>query len=127
MRPPIRPVLANALRCLCPNCRQGSVFRAWPNRVWRQCPVCALPYYRESGYYLAGMIFTYVATAVVLLAAYLASLLLPDVKALSENEKFALWSLFAIFLTILFVRPAYSLWLSLDFWIDPWRPGEQHH
>jgi uncharacterized protein (DUF983 family) len=127
MRPPIRPVLANALRCRCPNCRQGSVFRGWPNRVWTRCPVCALPYYRESGYYLAGMIFTYIATAVVLLAAYLISLLLPDIKALSENEKFALWSIFAIFLTVLFVRPAYSLWLSLDFWIDPWHPGEQHH
>jgi hypothetical protein len=73
------------------------------------------------------MIFTYIATAVVLLAAYLVSLLLPDIKTLSENEKFALWSVFAVLLTILFVRPAYSLWLSLDFWIDPWRPGEQHH
>ena len=89
------------------------------------CPVCDLSFFRESGYYLAGMIFTYIATASVLLTAYLISLLLPDFKALSENERFALWSLFAIFLTLLFVRPAYSLWLSLDFWIDPWCPGEQ--
>jgi hypothetical protein len=22
------------------------------------------------------------------------------------------------------MRPSYSLWLSLDFWIDPWQPDE---
>ena len=125
MRPPIGPAIANALRCRCPHCRQGSIFRGWPNKVRPRCPVCDLSFFRESGYYLAGMIFTYIATASVLLTAYLISLLLPDFKALSENERFALWSLFAIFLTLLFVRPAYSLWLSLDFWIDPWCPGEQ--
>src|SRR5665213_845817 len=127
MRPPIRPAIANALRCRCPNCRQGGVFRAWPNRVWAHCPVCGLSFFRESGYYLAGMIFTYIATAFVLLAAYLLSLLLPQLTTLSENAKFALWSLFAILLTILFVRPAYSFWLSLDFWIDPWLPGKPSH
>jgi hypothetical protein len=71
------------------------------------------------------MILTYAATAGVLIPTYLISLLLPDMKAVTENERFALWSLFAIFLTLIFVRPAYSLWLSLDFWIDPWHPGEQ--
>jgi len=52
---------------------------------------------------------------------------LPQLTTLSENAKFALWSLFAILLTILFVRPAYSFWLSLDFWIDPWLPGKPSH
>ena len=125
MRPPIRAALSNALQCRCPNCREGAVFRGWPNRVWPRCPVCGLSYFRESGYYLAGMILTYAATAGVLIPAYLISLLLPDMKAVTENERFALWSLFAICLTLIFVRPAYSLWLSLDFWIDPWHPGEQ--
>lgn len=71
------------------------------------------------------MILTYAATAGVLIPAYLFSLLLPDVKGVTENERFALWSLFAILMTLMFVRPAYSLWLSLDFWIDPWDTGEQ--
>ena len=58
---------------------------------------------------------------------YLATLLLPGVPAvtaLSDNEKFVFWLLFTILLSLLFVRPAYSLWLALDFWVEPWTPEE---
>jgi hypothetical protein len=70
------------------------------------------------------MIITYILTAFILLAVYLASLLFPAVSILSENFKFAFWAGLAIFLTLMLMRPAYSLWLSLDFWIDPWQPDE---
>jgi hypothetical protein len=68
------------------------------------------------------MIITYILTAFILLAAYLLSLLLPAARILSENFKFAFWACLAVFLTLMLMRPAYSLWLSLDFWIDPWQP-----
>ena len=71
------------------------------------------------------MIITYMLTAFILLAAYLASLLLPGAGALSENSKFIFWICLAVLLTLVLVRPSYSLWLSLDFWIDPWQPREQ--
>ncbi len=70
------------------------------------------------------MIITFALTAIALIAVYLFLLLLPDFKILSENVKFALWVIFAILLTFGFVRHSYSLWLSLDFWIDPWKPDE---
>jgi hypothetical protein len=70
------------------------------------------------------MIITYVLTAFILLAVYIGSLLVPAVGALSENIKFGFWALLAISLTVVLMRPAYSLWLSLDFWIDPWQPDE---
>ena len=117
-------VLLNALHCRCPNCRQGRVFRGWPNRVLPRCPACGLSYFRESGYYLGGMIITYILTAFIVLAVYLVSLALPGARSLSENFAFAFWACLAISLTLLLMRPAYSLWLSLDFWIDPWQPGE---
>jgi hypothetical protein len=71
------------------------------------------------------MIITYMLTAFILLAAYLLSLLFPRAGAFSENFQFVFWASFAVLLTLVLVRPAYSLWLSLDFWIDPWEPGEQ--
>jgi uncharacterized protein (DUF983 family) len=123
-RPNFSKVLLNALYCRCPNCRQGRVFRGWPNRVLPRCPQCGLSYFRESGYYLGGMIITYIMTAFIVLAVYLVSLALPGARTLSENFAFAFWACFAISLTLLLMRPAYSLWLSLDFWIDPWPPGE---
>jgi uncharacterized protein (DUF983 family) len=124
MRPPLREVLTTGLRCRCPYCRQGRIFRGWPNRVLPQCPVCGLHYFRESGYFMGGMIITYVMTAFILLGAYLISLLIPGVRMISENAKFVFWIVLAILLTLILVRPAYSLWLSLDFWIDPWEPNE---
>lgn len=71
------------------------------------------------------MIITYILTAFILLGAYLVSLLFPGAGAFSENLKFVFWASLAVLLTLALVRPAYSLWLSLDFWIDPWRPGEE--
>ncbi len=124
MRPPFRHALASAWQCRCPNCRQGSLFDGWFNKMLPQCPHCGLSYFRESGYYVGGMIITFALTAFVLIAVYLFLLLLPDAKVLSENTKFALWIVFAILLTVAFVRLSYSLWLSLDFWIDPWRPDD---
>jgi uncharacterized protein (DUF983 family) len=123
-RPSFRQLLLNALHCRCPNCRRGRIFRGWPNRVLRRCPDCGLSYFRESGYFLGGMIITYILTAFILLAVYLVSLLVPAVGILSENLKFAFWACLAISLTLVLMRPAYSLWLSLDFWIDPWQPNE---
>jgi uncharacterized protein (DUF983 family) len=124
VRPPLPQVLVNALRCRCPNCRKGRVFRGWFNQVLPRCPQCGLSYFRESGYYIGGMIITYIMTAFAVLAVFLISLLLPKVRGLSENMGFAGWMVFALLLVLAFVRPCYSLWLSLDFWISPWQPGE---
>jgi uncharacterized protein (DUF983 family) len=122
VKPPVLPALKNALRLRCPRCRKGAIFANWLNKVLPQCPVCGLPYHREPGYYLGGMIVTYVFTSFTLLAAYLFSLLLPELAFLSENDKLAVWIAAAIVATMLFVRPSYSLWLSADFWITPWEP-----
>jgi uncharacterized protein (DUF983 family) len=122
VRPALGPVLLNAVRLRCPNCRKGPVFRGWPNRVLRRCPICGLSYFRESGYYLGGMILTYVFTAFALIATFLFTLVVPIPLQLSQGLLFALWVSYAVLLTLLFVRPAYSLWLSVDFWIGPWQP-----
>jgi hypothetical protein len=86
-----------------------------------RCRVCGLSYFRESGYYVGGMIFTYALTAGVLLSVYLVLLLFPDSKAISENWQIGLWGVSAFVLSIVLSRPAYSLWLSVDYWLEPWR------
>jgi len=123
-RPNFPKLLLNALHCRCPNCRQGRIFRGWPTRVLPRCPHCGLSYFRESGYYLGGMIITYILTAFIVVALYLVSLLLPGVSHFSENFTYAFWAILAISLTLVLMRPAYSLWLSLDFLIDPWVPDQ---
>jgi uncharacterized protein (DUF983 family) len=120
-RPPFSLALRDALRYRCPHCHEGRIFVRWPNKMLPRCAVCGLSYFRESGYYVGGMIFTYGLTAGVLLAVYLVLLLFPDSKSLSDNERIALWMVAAFILSIVLSRPAYSLWLSVDYWVEPWR------
>jgi uncharacterized protein (DUF983 family) len=122
MRPPFRRALATALRQRCPNCREGVLFSNWLNKVLPRCPVCGLPYHPESGFYLGGMIITYIFTAAITLPVYLFALLLPADSFLTRHPTF-FWVGLAVLSAFGFVRPAYSLWLSLNFWVDPWEPG----
>lgn len=122
MRPPLRRVLGRALRWRCPHCGQGPIFGGWLNKVLPRCPHCGLSYFREAGYYVGGMIITYLLTIILVVAVYLLTLLLPDVTYLSENVKFGLWLGFGALVAVLLVRHSYSLWLALDFWIEPWEP-----
>ena len=125
MRPPFASVLVNAWRCRCPRCRQGRLFRAWPNQVLPRCPVCTLPYFREPGYFVGGMVITYIlAMLVIVLVSLVLFFLMPDRGWLTENQKIAAWFVFSIGLTVGLLRFAYSLWISLDYWIEPWAPGE---
>lgn len=121
-RQPFGDMLRTALRRRCPNCRVGPIFQRWPNKMLQSCPQCGLSYFREQGYFIGGMIFTYGLTAAVLLAAFLIGLLLPDLTALSHMAQFALWVAFGIPVMLLLMPFGYSLWLNLDFWLEPWRP-----
>jgi len=114
-------MLSSALRCRCPRCHEGALFRAWPNRVLPRCPVCSLNYFREEGYFVGGMVVTYIlAMAVIAVVSLIVFFLLPEKGWFSENQKMALWFASAILLTLLFLRRSYSLWISLDYWIEPW-------
>jgi uncharacterized protein (DUF983 family) len=86
----------------------------------RACSACALPYFRESGYYMGAMILNYGVTAAIILLLYLLSLVVPDVLQLSSNLRMTLWMTFAIALSLLLMRFSYSMWLSYDYWLEPW-------
>ncbi len=122
MRPPLGRVLGSALRWRCPHCGQGPIFGGLLNKVLPRCPRCGLSYFRESGYYVGGMIINYVLTVILVVAVYLLLLLLPDAAHLSWNAKYGLWLGFGILVAVCLVRHSYSLWLALDFWIEPWEP-----
>jgi len=101
------------------------LFAGWPNKVLPRCGECGLSYYRESGYYVGGMVMTYIMSVAVLAAVSLVVFfLLPDTGLFSENTKMVIWFAAAILVTLGFLRRSYSLWISLDYWIEPWEPGE---
>jgi len=118
-------MLLGAWRCRCPRCHQGALFERWPNKVLPRCAQCGLSYFRESGYYVGGMVVTYILSMAVLgVVSLVVFFLLPEKGLLSENAKMAIWFGAAILLTLGFLRRSYSLWISLDYWIEPWQPEE---
>ncbi len=81
-----------------------------------------MSYFPEQGYYVGAMIINYVATTAVVVGIFLLSLLFPDVSSLSTDSKILAWMTFAVILSLLFMRHAYSFWLGLDFWVKPREP-----
>lgn len=123
-RPPFRWALRCGLLQRCPCCGIGSLF-AGIFRMRRECGTCGLGYFREPGYYVGAMIVNYLVTVVILITLYMFSLRLPDRTTLSSGAKIALWLGFTAALSLALVRPAYSLWLAFDYWMEPWEPGQK--
>ena len=121
LRPPLKQIVSRAAHWRCPYCGRGRLFRG-VFRMLSRCPECGLSYFPEQGYYVGAMIFNYVATTAVVVAIFLLSLLFRDFTTLSTNSKILLWMAFAIALSLLFMRHAYSFWLGIDFWIKPRQP-----
>jgi uncharacterized protein (DUF983 family) len=117
-RPPFSLMLGRAWHCVCPRCGVGALYRK-DVRMYQHCPSCGLSYYPESGFYVGGMILNYIFTIWIVIAVYLVSLLLPDFLPWSINVRILLWMVFAIGLSLLFWRHTRSLWLALNYWIEP--------
>jgi uncharacterized protein (DUF983 family) len=118
VRPSFPLIVRRAAHWRCPNCGRGQLFRG-VFRMRQNCAECGLSYFPEQGYYLGAMIINYAATTSVVVTIFLLSLLFRDFTTLSTNSKITLWIAFAICLSLLFVRHAYSFWLGSDFWIKP--------
>ena len=75
---------------------------------------------------MGGMVVTYILAMVVLaIVSLVVFFLLPETGVLTENEKMVVWFVSSIVLTVAFLRRSYSLWISLDYWIEPWEPDER--
>jgi hypothetical protein len=102
------------LRLRCPRCLRGSVFRSL-FRMRRECPVCALRFEREPGYFVGAMYASYIL-AVLLTAPVWLSLLL-------TGQSFGL-IMAATFVAVMILVPIlfhYSrvLWLHFDYIFNP--------
>ena len=111
-------MLGRAWHCQCPRCGVGALYYK-DVRMFRNCLQCGLSYYPESGFYLGGMILNYIVTVWIVIAVYLVSLLLPDFLPWSINVRILLWMVFTVVLSLSFWRHTRSLWLALNYWVEP--------
>jgi uncharacterized protein (DUF983 family) len=108
---------------LCPRCRLGKIFRSsiflFP-KMHERCPVCALKFEREQGYFLGAMYISYgMALAIIVLFTIL-------VWAVTRAPivRDVIWAIilflpFAPSVTLL----ARILWIYFDQAVDPDRPS----
>jgi uncharacterized protein (DUF983 family) len=88
--------------------------------MFPRCPFCGLPYFREPGYFVGALIVNYTLSLGIVMGAFLISLTLPDLWPASTNVKLAAWCVFAVAVSLILTRHSRSLWLAVDYWIDPW-------
>jgi uncharacterized protein (DUF983 family) len=120
-RPEFKAAIGRGLRLRCPRCGDGRLYTTF-FRMNRECPVCGLGFYRESGYYVGAMMINYGITAFLVLIVYLVSRLMPEIWRVSPELKIATWMFAAIVVSLLLVRTTRGLWLAFDYWVEPWMP-----
>ncbi len=112
-------LLKRILLVRCPRCGKGKLFRRWFT-MYEQCPVCHLVYEREEGFYTGAWAINLiisellVAAFIVLVAIWAAThpgtplILLVIVGAL-----------FSVLLPFLFFHHSRSVWISMNYWLNP--------
>ena len=111
----ITRILGRGLRLRCPRCGVGPLFRG-PFRMHADCLVCQLPFEREQGYFVGAIYVNYAATAVVLVVAFV---VLQRFSGIPILPQLLLGGLVAVLVPLGFFRHSRSLWMSLDFIVNP--------
>ncbi|HZO73085.1 MAG TPA: DUF983 domain-containing protein [Ktedonobacteraceae bacterium] len=101
----------------CPVCGQGKLFSSW-FKMNRQCPVCGLTFEREEGYFSSAMAINLVISELIIAAVAI---------PLAANLSIPLTTVLLIglplpfLLPLIFYRHSKSLWLSMDYYLNPIR------
>ena len=90
-----------------------------PFRMRPRCSACRLTFEREPGYFVGAIYLNYGATALVMIPGYFA---LDAWLGLGTEAQLVLWGAFAVTFPLWFFRYSKSLWLSLDYLVDPVDP-----
>src|SRR5438552_414069 len=117
-------ILIRGLLLRCPYCGKGKLFRKGFT-MYERCPVCDWRFEREEGYWTGAMAINITVTVLltvivvvplaIVLAATQVSLILFLIIGLP----------LPVILPLLFFRHARSLWMSIDFMINPVEPEER--
>ena len=108
-QPPLRALLARALRLRCPRCGPGRLY-AHGLTMLERCPVCGLRYEREQGYFVGAVYVNYAITTVTVLGGVI---VLDQLFGLSLATQLMVAVPLALLLPLLVHRHARSIWLAV--------------
>jgi len=104
-----------ALRLCCPRCGRAPLFRGWftMNLV---CAVCDLTFERAQGYWVGAIYVNYAVTVTIAVAG---GFLLWTRAGIDPVGQLALWIPFVVAFPLWFFRYSRSLWLGLEYGLNP--------
>lgn len=117
-----RRLMIHGLRLRCPACGLGKLYRSF-FQMRDGCEYCGLVFVREQGYFVGAIYLNVVATELLIFSAYVALTFFFRIPDLVTYP--ILFSL-AFVLPLFFNRHARSLWLTLDYVLDPPRSPVQN-
>ena len=111
--------LKKGLRCgfglKCPRCSTGSLFvKRFTMHI--NCPNCNLKFEREQGYFIGAMYINYGATVFLVFPGYFFIDLFNSIPFIAN---FCVWGLVSAVFPIFFYRYSKSLWLNMDYILNP--------
>jgi len=108
-------ILRRGLKLRCPDCGLGPLYRSL-FKMNTHCEYCGLIYEREQGYFIGAIYINVIATESLLLGT-----LLIDGLITGKINQTILTVLIALALTLplVFFHHSRSLWLSIDYILNP--------
>jgi uncharacterized protein (DUF983 family) len=103
-----------ALRLRCPRCGQAPLFAGW-FRMHARCRRCGLVFERAQGYWVGAIYVNYAATALVAVGGAFALW----GAGVPMAPQLALWIPFCVVFPLWFFRYSRSLWLALEYCLNP--------
>jgi uncharacterized protein (DUF983 family) len=102
------------LRQRCPRCGVGKLFKRGFT-MYERCPHCGWLYEREEGYWTGAIAVNLIVTELIV-AAFVVPLAAAQVPLV---PLFAIGLPATVLLPILFYRWSKSLWMTIDFMLNP--------
>jgi len=110
-----RRIVLRALRLRCPRCGETPLFRGWFT-MEPACRLCGLQFERAQGYFVGAIYINYAVSAVIAVGGYF---LLWHWLSLPNSTQFAIWVPFLLLFPVWFFRWSRSLWLGLEYLVNP--------
>lgn len=117
----MRQVLGRGLSLRCPRCGGGPLFRG-PFSMYPDCVSCDFQFEREQGYFVGAIYINYAVTAVTAIVGYV---ILDSVIGMPPSQQLILWGVFAVVFPLFFFRYSRSLWLSVEYILNPEHPHRE--
>ena len=108
-------IARRALALACPRCGGAPLFTGWFT-MRRECALCGLVFERAQGYWVGAIYVNYAVTSTLALGGYFTLWAYTD---LSTAAQLAVWIPFLLVFPLWFFRYSRSLWLSLEFFVNP--------